>query len=821
MLKKVLIRVIVFILVFAAGVAVFSRLRNREGTVEAIEMKAASLPVLYMQEGETLINPMYGHRRQMDGVSVREHLTLLPTGRDLKLALDAKGQDISGVIYTVKSIDGTEIVENSKIRGFQQEENLQKAEFHLDTPILMNQEYILEFEVQLADGTTVYYYTRLLQRSGVSLTAYLDFAGMFYQTCLDPEAAKGLSQYMESNSSNTNTSFQNVDIHSSQEQITWGNLHPTLAKAGTLRVCEVNETTASIAVDYVISAETDEGDTEYYTVTDFYRMRMSSDRVVLLDFERCATQIFDPDLPVLTSKGINLGVVPADTQYVASTAGDIVAFVVNGDLWSYNRSANKCTRVFSFRSEDEYRLDERYLNNAHDIRIVRVSEAGDITFAVYGYMNRGKHEGETGVAVYNFHAERQMAEEKLFVPSTSAWPVMRHSIEQLSYVSTGGDAYFCLNGTLYQISMEDGKCQKIQENIPSDGFMVSESQANVAWMLYDESGRASGITVMSLETQERMELKAEQGQQIKALGFVNNDFVYGIANDGDILTDISGNRTFGMHTIRIQGMDGTMKKEYHQDGVYITGISVSEGLLEMDRVIRQGDAYVETAQDHIMNGEQQAERVVTSRMATIGDRRKQQMVLEFPEEGRVKNLLSMEARFYGKGVTAAMTISHQEGDDPVYFVYAKGALQSIVTNPAKAILQADAQVGVVLDQKQSYVWERGNRPSSAQIDPASLPDAFRNASLNEAELRGALGEGETLLNLTGCSLDNVLYLVAKGHPVVARLNADGKQNVVIVGYDQFDNTWIYDPATQQTTPMGKEDSTNAFAAQGNLFLSWM
>ena len=114
MLKKVLIRVIVFILVFAAGVAVFSRLRNREGMIEAAEMKAASLPVMYMQEGETLINPMYGHRRQMDGVSVRDHLTLLPTGRDLKLALDAKGQDISSVIYTVKSVDGAEIVENSK-----------------------------------------------------------------------------------------------------------------------------------------------------------------------------------------------------------------------------------------------------------------------------------------------------------------------------------------------------------------------------------------------------------------------------------------------------------------------------------------------------------------------------------------------------------------------------------------------------------------------------------------------------------------------------------------------------------------------------------
>ena len=96
----------------------------------------------------------------------------------------------------------------------------------------MNQEYILEFQVNLESGATAYYYTRLIQRSGVSLTDYLNFANMFYQTCMDPEAAQELSSYMESNSSNSNTSFQNVDIHSSLEQITWGNMNAQLAKSG-------------------------------------------------------------------------------------------------------------------------------------------------------------------------------------------------------------------------------------------------------------------------------------------------------------------------------------------------------------------------------------------------------------------------------------------------------------------------------------------------------------------------------------------------------------------------------------------------------------
>ena len=65
--------------------------------------------------------------------------------------------------------------------------------------------------------------------------------------------------------------------------------------------------------------------------------------------------------------------------------------------WSYNRSANKTTQIFSFRGGD---LDERENLQEHGIKIVRVEESGDIDFVVYGYMNRDVHEGEVGIAVY-------------------------------------------------------------------------------------------------------------------------------------------------------------------------------------------------------------------------------------------------------------------------------------------------------------------------------------------------------------------------------------------------------------------------------------
>lgn len=43
-------------------------------------------------------------------------------------------------------------------------------------------------------------------------------------------------------------------------------------------------------------------------------------------------------------------------------------------------------------------------------------------------------------------------------------------------------------------------------------------------------------------------------------GFMNEDLVYGIVVDGDVIADDNGHETTGIHTIRIEGFDGTLKK---------------------------------------------------------------------------------------------------------------------------------------------------------------------------------------------------------------------------------------------------------------------
>jgi hypothetical protein len=105
---------------------------------------------------------------------------------------------------------------------------------------------------------------------------------------------------------------------------------------------------------------------------------------------------------------------------------------MNGDLWSYEQETGRCARIFSFRqvTSQTYTgtLDIRTENTSHDIAIERGEDNGDVTFAVYGYMASGTHEGETGVSVCTYYAGQNAVVERIFVPLNQSFDILKENI---------------------------------------------------------------------------------------------------------------------------------------------------------------------------------------------------------------------------------------------------------------------------------------------------------------------------------------------------------------------------------------------------------
>ena len=170
---------------------------------------------------------------------------------------------------------------------------------------------------------------------------------------MDKSTAEDLTSYLEPDNSGTATNYTDIDINSTFAEISWGSMKPKIYRSGIPVIKDINETTASLSIEYQIVSQDDNKNQEIYDVTEFYRMRYTETRVMLLDFKRSATQVFTEDTVHISDKGLLLGVRDKNVEYVLNENAGIVAFVQEGDLWSYSPGDGKIARIFSFRKDSD------------------------------------------------------------------------------------------------------------------------------------------------------------------------------------------------------------------------------------------------------------------------------------------------------------------------------------------------------------------------------------------------------------------------------------------------------------------------------------
>lgn len=814
-MKKKLIRAGILLVIFICGVAGFSSLMNYQSTDNKTDMETASSPSMAMMIEDTEVNRMYAYADDMDVRFVRDGLTPVGTDRSLKVSITPNGREIDSLVYEVCTSDGEQVIENNKIRSFTEEEDGRlTVEFTLSQPILMNQEYALTFTLSTEDGTWNYY-TRILQRAGLSTAQYVEFVNSFYTKTFAQDDTGDLTTYLEPDTSVVSNSFRSLDIHSDVDMITWGDLNPQISRPGIPTIEDISENSGSISLTYYISAENENGEVEKYQVDEFYRMSYNQTRVYLLDFQRHVKQVLTTEQNLVSNGKINLGITDTDVQYMSDSTGTILAFVQQGDLWSYNIETNKMTRVFSFR--DTGSNDERNDINQHDIKIVRVSENGDIDFILYGYMNRGQHEGQVGTSVYHYSAEQNAMEEEFFLRSLQSSEFLQKDVEKLSYVSEDGNLYLLLEGNLYRFQMEEKTYEVLQEQIEDDCFFVSENSRYAAWMDGMDPYNTTSITFIDFNTGEQKTIQADQGTRIRLFGFINNDLIYGVANESDIVTNASGGTDFAMTEVRIQNFDGELVKSYHQDGYYVLDVTIQENLLELSRATKVGDSFAGTNGDQIMNNVRSKQDEVFSVITSTTVRQGNVTSIQFAADSSGQPPLVVDTKIIeNPDRTLNMELSSESEDK--YYVYGGGELSGIYDSASQAVAKAEEESGIVLNTAQQYIWEAGNTGDRASISAQDLPEAVAQASLDATALNEALkGQGK-VIDMTGCTLEQILYEVSAQRPVIAK--GENGQAVVIIGYDDY-NTILYNPSTQETYYFGMQDSTDTFQANGNVFLCYL
>jgi len=263
-------------------------------------------------------------------------------------------------------------------------------------------------------------------------------------------------------------------------------------------------------------------------------------------------------------------------------------------------------------------------------------------------------------------------------------------------------------------------------------------------------------------------------------------------------------------------------------------------MLERAERLESGE-YRKIERDHIMNNVEAVtgkNQVVTADI-DIYERYVQIQTRKSIDATNIKILTPKEVVYEG-GRSLSL-----EGEREIdrYYVYGPYGIDTISLSPAGAVNRAYELSGVVVDGNGKCIWIKGNRVVRNQImaikeasvteEKDSLAVCLDTIFRFEGLVRNSeylLSQGQSvlevleenledakILDMTGCSLDAMLYYVNRDIPVLALLK--NGEAVLVTGFNEY-NVVIMEPSTGTLYKKGMNDSTEWFAENGNCFITY-
>lgn len=833
-MKKIVIKIITIIFTFFAGIVFMSFYYNKGNLDMTAHMAEAALPILYFESGAEDVNPTYGYTAEADASCMRSAIVPLDDNRVLGIALEKYNAEIEKVSYEVRSLDMERLIQNGDAENLEESDGFLRGSIKIKDLLENDEEYLLIFHVKTKDYEDVKYFTRITNCSYELVEACTDFSKEFHDATLDPENDYPITQYLETDNSVKDTTLAYVDIHSKYKTVIWGGMKVTQSQEPVITYLELEDDVAALNLDYQVIYENPDGEIEKYQVKDYFRIRSTSMRVYLLDYERTAERIFSGESDILQEKSLNLGLQWREIPYMSNEEGSVVNFVVSGELWSYDVAQNKLSKVFSFKEGD----DKRGLHDEFEIQLVNMEDSGSMDFIVKGYMNRGRHEGVTGTAVMRYDSLTNTTEELLFIESTQCAEVLIQTVGKLLYISFDDQMYLSVAGNVYAVDLNVRNVEMLAENLSSGSYVISRAGDMLAWQHGEDRFSSAQITTMDMKTGVRHTYTAEEGEYLRALAFNGNDFVYGVCRESDVAEDFAGDTLFPMYQVKIVDSSGASIRDfdYSSKNKYVISADVQNNRIDLQCVSKNADgSYAETLAEAITSTEEEPVSAIAL-SERKDDVKKIEKVFNFEisAAGKMKVVNPKQILFEG-----SRTITIENTEEQSYHAYGKGKVIGIYSQIREAVMTAYEEMGVVTDQNGNVVWERGGRKSRSVLELADGTEPVAAADSLEAsirllleqegiyaDVRSALNTGSSAYeilqqnskkrpeNFTGCNLSSVLYYISNENYVLVMTDADSAE--IIVGYDT-QNIYVLDPLNGQVTKEGQKDAAERYTAAGNVF----
>ncbi len=844
---RLIAKILILFMIFVGSIFVVNKIDNAGVEEVSVEMEQAELPIVYVRYKDSFINALHGYTGKVDTTYFRDTITPMDYGQTIELWSDQGNVNYGTYEYELRSQYQGDLIENGAVTELNQADGYDKITITFRTKLEELQEYVLVLKAMSGEDVGARYYTRVVVENDFHTEKLLEFVQNFNLALFDKaEAEKVISKSIEPNEEGNNEYLSEVDIHSSFDTITFADLNPSQLTKPIASIKEIDDSYAIIQLKYMISA-TENKIPENFYVTEDYRVRyVDEENVYLLDYKRTQEALFTPDNVDLTSNQFKIGITKdSNYQYMANDKQTKVAFTQARQLWYYDYNGGTITNIYGFCQNDNF-TDARVTYDENNIKILNMSKDGDITFAVYGYMNRGVHEGKVGIAVYRFEANKDRTQEILFIENNKPYSILKEDMETLLYLNKDGEFYYFDNDAVVKVDTATKKSEIFIEDVLNEHLAVSDDNHLIGYPNEMLPENTTQVTVLDLDTKKSWTLDAESGERLETIGFVEQDLILGRIREGDIEVALDKTVTCPISTIDIINQKKKVVKTYGSTGVYVMEATAKDGVVYLERVRKINGVFEPTTQDFITYKEKENDdEIKVSYKYT--DNAYNQLYMTFPKYIYVTNkpkLMITKQTVNEEDTTVKITFDHI---NKKFYAYGQGQYMTDYLNLNEAVRAAYENAGVVLDENGVIVWRKiAVKDYHTVADKikiytvADVQDTLsaciymmgvyeeKNPDLSamQQDLAGDMPVEDVILkytgrqgtDITGCDFENGLYYLCKDAPVITRF-ADGTY-VLVTSYNGERIRYI-NPLETEDIVESREEFESKVKDSGNVFISYV
>lgn len=741
------------------------------------EQVVETFPVLYIEKSGNIFNNMQPYEIKMDVKSMYGSLT--PAVNEEPITFVSKGntRDIIRVEYTLYDMAG-KLIENGTVTT----ENIKPdGAFDISLHNLTSDEAQLELKLCFSETKDVYYYTRVI--AGEDITKAFSFVQDIEDACLKKESPVDLTLSMEWDLVTTKASYNETDINSSYEQVTWAGLNiADVSSDYYISVVDCSEGITSFRVNYSIYAD-DENKTTYQ-VTDFLRVREVNDEMFLLNFYRNTSEDFSRTESVFDTDTIYLGVGNGQEEFESIDGGSHLFFVQNQSLYHFDTEANRISTVYT--ADSTLRQQNMPLGSKCNIKLLGKRD-NYFYYIVSGYLSDESHSGICGISIMKYDLTANVYEELFFQPVRYNHEILMDELDMLSYMNEEGSVFFVSNGEIRSYNVDTNTLKDEIKNVSLDTLIVSPDSGYIGWSKKQDGGEDI-LAVRNLNTGDELMVSPKEGTRIVPIGFVKNDLVYGVSDIEEVEKCVATDKQQLIYNVCIVDEKGELIKEYPQkDKTRVLSGQTSDTVIVLNQgePAGAGNIYSYTTQQQIVSGSKDDNDEVIKKEISVIDK------------GNVWAFCFNNA-FKGSPTFAIATLMVNEDFEKIntepaeistyykdkYFLYAKGELYGTYKVMREALNLAADMAGVVTDFDNNKLYYRIAKTKTATALPQKKDLAAELLSSEDGVVKAWSEKNNSVnvLDITGFSPDDMLLFVSKGFPVLARYNAE--KFVWVIGYTE-------------------------------------